>query len=77
MSVEPAVSILDDAAIATPARQPLEPIIFETDLNALLAALEHERIAERAYFYWEQRGRPEGSSEEDWLRAEHEIRLGF
>ena len=34
----------------------------------------HSGIARLAYSYWEQRGRPEGSPEEDWLRAEAEIR---
>lgn len=31
------------------------------------------RIAELAYSYWEARGRPFGSSEEDWFRAEHDF----
>lgn len=31
------------------------------------------RIEERAYVYWEQRGRPIGSPEVDWLKAEREI----
>ena len=31
-------------------------------------------IAQLAYAYWEARGRPWGSPEEDWFRAEHEIR---
>jgi hypothetical protein len=30
----------------------------------------HRRIAERAYFYREERGRPIGSPEIDWFRAE-------
>lgn len=33
-----------------------------------------EEIALRAYHLWEQRGRPIGSSEQDWSRAEDEIR---
>jgi hypothetical protein len=44
------------------------------DLNSLLAALEHERIATLAYFYWQQRGCPEGSPGDDWVRAEQHIR---
>lgn len=36
--------------------------------------LEHKKIARLAYSYWEARGRPEGSSEEDWFRAEAELR---
>jgi len=30
-------------------------------------------IAVLAYFYWEARGCPDGSPEEDWLRAEQEL----
>jgi hypothetical protein len=29
-------------------------------------------IATRAYFLWEERGRPEGSPETDWFRAQRE-----
>jgi len=36
--------------------------------------LKHERIARLAYSYWEARGRPNGSPEEDWFRAEEELR---
>jgi len=32
----------------------------------------HERIARLAYFYWQDRGCPDGSPQEDWLRAEAE-----
>jgi epsilon-lactone hydrolase len=34
----------------------------------------HEEIAGRAYQLWEERGRAHGSDEEDWHRAEHELR---
>jgi hypothetical protein len=34
----------------------------------------YEEIALQAYLYWEERGCQGGSSEEDWLRAEHELR---
>ena len=33
-----------------------------------------EEIALRAYHLWEERGRPIGSPEQDWSRAEDEIR---
>src|SRR5690242_6610632 len=33
-----------------------------------------EEIAKLAYSYWEARGYQGGSSEEDWLRAEQELR---
>ena len=34
----------------------------------------HEEIARLAEKYWADRGRPQGSPEEDWLRAEEELR---
>ena len=33
-------------------------------------------VARLAYALWEQRGCPEGSSEEDWFRAEQELWAG-
>ena len=33
----------------------------------------HEAIAQLAYSYWEARGRPGGSADEDWYRAEREL----
>jgi len=36
----------------------------------------HEAIARRAYELWEARGRPHGSPEEDWFRAQNELRTG-
>ena len=37
------------------------------------SAPEHDQIARLAYSYWQARGRPDGSPEEDWLRAENEL----
>ena len=34
----------------------------------------HDRIRERAYELYESRGREHGKDEQDWLRAEQEIR---
>ena len=34
----------------------------------------HENIARLAYVYWHNRGCPKGSPDEDWLRAEAELR---
>ena len=36
--------------------------------------LDHETIANLAYFYWEKRGCPTDSPDEDWFRAEAELR---
>lgn len=33
-----------------------------------------DRVAALAYEIWTQRGRPDGTAEEDWLRAEAELR---
>jgi Protein of unknown function (DUF2934) len=44
------------------------------DLDSLLAALEHERIATVAYYFWQQRGCPIGSPDEDWASAVQYIR---
>jgi Protein of unknown function (DUF2934) len=33
----------------------------------------HEEIAKLAEKYWAERGWPQGSPEEDWLRAEQEL----
>jgi hypothetical protein len=32
-----------------------------------------DRIRQRAYMLWEQEGRPEGSAEDHWFRAEAEV----
>jgi hypothetical protein len=34
----------------------------------------HEQIAALAEKYWAERGWPQGSPEQDWLRAEQELR---
>jgi len=37
----------------------------------------HAQIEKLAYQFWEERGRPLGSSDEDWFRAERELRHHF
>jgi hypothetical protein len=37
------------------------------------SAPDHEQIAQLAFLYWQARGCPHGSAEEDWLRAEAEL----
>jgi hypothetical protein len=36
--------------------------------------VRHEEIAKLAYSYWERRGYQDGSAEEDWFRAEAQLR---
>ena len=36
----------------------------------------HERVRNRAYVLFEQRGRVDGFDIEDWLQAENQVKLG-
>lgn len=42
--------------------------------EAAISSLDHKKIARLAYAFWEARGRPHGSPDEDWFRAEEELR---
>jgi hypothetical protein len=58
---------------------PPETLTFSTsEPQQFQAAAQHEpareEIARLAFSYWESRGRQGGSAEEDWLRAEKELR---
>lgn len=68
------------AGTGAPAARAVEPVtepsmvlgpVAETD--APTSVPEHVQIARLAYSYWQDRGCPEGSPEEDWLRAEAEL----
>lgn len=39
-----------------------------------VTAFDHDEIAALAYEFWQARGCPFGSPEEDWFRAERELR---
>jgi hypothetical protein len=39
-----------------------------------IAAFGHDEIAALAHELWQERGRPDGSPEEDWFRAARELR---
>ena len=54
---------------ASPAEKPSEPAA-----TASVCAPSPDEIARLAYSYWEARGYTGGSSEEDWLRSERELR---
>ena len=45
-----------------------------TDLEIEHPGLDREAIGRLAYFYWEERGCPNDSPDEDWFRAEAELR---
>ena len=54
-----------EAEIVTTLSVPSEPTLSEPT---------HEEIAVLAYSYWIGRGRQGGSPDDDWLRAERELR---
>jgi hypothetical protein len=45
-----------------------------SDTEALQESDTHDAVAALAYEFWLQRGCPIGSPEEDWFRAEAEIK---
>ncbi len=53
-----------------------QELTVNTDTNnteATSLAAEYERIAALAFALWQDRGRPEGSAEVDWLQAEQKL----
>lgn len=56
---EPDVTVKDD-------------VIDEGD-QSVFSRPSHEDISVLAYSFWLERGQPDGSPEEDWLRAEREL----
>jgi hypothetical protein len=57
-------------ASAAAAAVAFEPVLETASRNSMIG---HEDIARLAYSYWELRGCPHGSPEEDWFRAELEL----
>ena len=55
-------------------RLPETPAYLFNDAETQVDNMELKLIAELAYRYWEDRGRPWGSPEEDWFRAEYELK---
>jgi len=51
---------------ATPAPEAVATVVLEP---------AYEDVARLAYSYWEARGCQGGSPEEDWIRAEQELRI--
>lgn len=44
-----------------------------SDLNSTLNPSLHHRVQTLAYEFWTSRGRPFGTPEEDWFKAEEKI----
>jgi len=60
-------------------KQPVQNSIIQSDTAECLTIAkseDQEEIAELAYQLWIERGRPEGSPEEDWFRAQDLVRTG-
>ncbi len=82
---EPIVSSSGQAAASAPAkkhrssRSQTSRILPESEVStaaiaSLAQAVSPDQVARLAYSYWEARGCQGGSPEEDWLRAEQELR---
>jgi hypothetical protein len=63
------------AEVCAPENETLDVAIAKTEV-IFDNCSSHEGIAVLAYSYWEARGFQGGSPEEDWLRAERELRGG-
>jgi len=64
-----------DLETSQPVTKPDSPPAVETANEGTDSPqLKTEEIARLAYSYWEARGCQGGSADEDWLRAEEELR---
>ena len=70
------VTVAAAASATTAAAVSLEPVPVEVEQPEVVsaAAPAFDQIAALAYSYWEARGRQGGCPQEDWLRAEQELR---
>ena len=63
---------------ATPAQRTTGKAVAAAGAGSVIldpvGEVAHEEIAELAYSYWIARGYSQGGAEDDWLRAEHELR---
>ena len=60
-------------SLAPPLTEP--EIVAQAETVASTHTTTYEEIAKLAYSYWEARGYQGGSAEEDWARAEQELRV--
>ena len=60
-------------AVPTPVQSAPAKVSAVTSKVAAITPTHHE-IAQLAQRYWAERGHQDGYAEQDWLRAEHELR---
>ncbi len=65
MTLEPRAAAEKNSSI-----DDVEEQFLEGDPEEAIPASTSDDIATRAYFYWLERGCPEGNPDEDWFRAE-------
>jgi hypothetical protein len=58
------------------ATKPRKPAPKKTVVSAKVNghSISHEQVAQLAYRFWTERGHKHGHHEEDWFRAERELR---
>lgn len=61
--------IIDSVGAVTAVENPTKVATRSTEISPT-----HEEIAKLAHSYWAARGYTHGSPEEDWVRAEHELK---
>jgi len=49
-------------------------ILLRTKKQTNYPSSDAEKIRQRAYFIWEERGRPQNSDMDIWLQAEQELK---
>lgn len=54
---------------------PVNPVVASTDMDKPASRQDRNKqeIADLAYQRWVERGRPQGSPDEDWFEAEREL----
>jgi len=67
---------VNGAAEATAAAKPRKTAAKKGKLLEMAspAGVSHEQVAQLAFRYWRERGCQHGHHEEDWRRAEHDLR---
>jgi hypothetical protein len=63
-------------AKASPATKPAAQVVFASHDKTPIVFASRDRIRERAFHIYENRGGEPGHDVQDWLRAEHQVLQG-